>query len=272
MRHRARGHRAAVFACGRFAPRFPQMKQLALDLARVPAPTLDNFVAGRNAELVDQLRRLAADADAERFFYVWGPAGSGRSHLLEATVTAALAAGRGAAYCRSAHEVDAADCARDSVLLAVDDVDALDDRGQIDLFNIYNELRAGTGRLLAAGAAPPRSLALRADLVTRLTWGLVYQLHPLSDDDTLQALQHHASLRGFTLSDEAVHYLLHRFQRDMPSLLALIEALDRHSLEAKRPVTLALVRELVQRVLEARPAQRGGHDSQLTIHDSPDSK
>lgn len=248
------------------------MKQLALDFARVPAPTLDNFVVGRNAELVDQLRRLAAAGAAERFVYIWGPRGSGRSHLLKAVVTAAQAAGRSAAYCHCAGRVDVGDCAQGAELLAADDVDALDDQGQVALFNIYNELRSGSGRLLAAGAAPPRGLGLRADLVTRLTWGLVYQLHPLGDDETLQALQRHAAGRGFTLPAEACHYLLHRFQRDMPSLLTLLEALDRHSLETKRPVTLALVRDLVQRALEARSAPGREDDSRLTIHDSPDSK
>jgi len=124
-------------------------------------------------------------------------------------------------------------------------VERLDPAAQIALFNACNAIREQHGLLLASGNAPPAQLPLRQDLVTRLGWGLVYQVHGLSDDEKAQALKCRAAERGFALADDVCAYLLNRAPRDMSSLLALLEDLDRYSLEAKRPVSVALARELL---------------------------
>lgn len=230
------------------------MKQLALDFARRPQPTLDNFVAGRNGELLENLRRLAAGQARERFFTIWGRAGSGRSHLLKGITAAFQRAGAAAAYVacgpdtRLPEGLDRVDC------VALDDVDRLDEDGQVAAFDLYNALRERNGALVAGASAPPVQLRLREDLMTRLAWGLVYQAHALSDEDKARALADHAATRGWPLPREVSDYLLTRARRDMPSLLATLDALDRFSLETRRPVTVPLVREL----LDARdPGGRG---------------
>lgn len=219
-----------------------RMKQLALDIARPPAPALDNFVPGRNAELVVALYALANGASSEPFIYLWGEAGCGRTHLLQSVVSAARAEAR-PAYLFTAGEREFA--APDDSLCAVDDVHKLDDEAAIALFNLYNRLRAGRGALLASGNAAPAQLQLRADLKTRLAAGLVYQVHRLNEVEKVAALRRHAEARGFKLSDDVIGYLLRHVQRDLPSLLALLDALDRYSLASRRAITLPLVRELI---------------------------
>jgi len=221
------------------------MKQLALDFASPPRPTLDNFIVSRNGELLGNLRQLAARQARERFLTIWGRPGSGRSHLLKAVVAELQRVGAAAVYiaCRSdtrfGEGLKRMDC------VAIDDVERLDDEGQISAFDLYNALRENNGALAASAAAPPVQLTLRADLVTRLAWGLVYQLHGLTDESKAQALSEHAARRGFRLPREVCDYLLTRSQRDLPSLLATLEALDRYSLETRRPVTVPLARELL---------------------------
>lgn len=229
------------------------MKQLALDFARAPLPTLQNFVAGRNGELLQNLGRLATGSAGERLIYIWGAPGSGRSHLLKGAVAAVHATGASAAYVACAGETRFAEGIERMDCVAVDDVGQLDEDAQIALFNLYNALRERRGALLASGDAPPVQLKLRQDLVTRLGWGLVYQVHALSDEEKAQALKRHAAARGFQLPDEVCAYLLTRVQRDMTSLLAMLDALDRRSLEAKRPITVTLAREL----LHGAPAAQG---------------
>jgi len=216
------------------------MRQLALDIAPPPAPTLDNFVPGRNGELVAALRALAHGASRERFIYLWGDSGSGRSHLLRAVLEAARRNGRPAAW------FDPASGTPEDALVAADDVQSLAAEAQIGLFNLYNRIRDGSGALVASGDAAPAQLKLRADLVTRLGAGLVYQLHGLSDEEKAAALQRHAGARGLRFAPEVIAYLLRHSRRDMPSLLALLDALDRYSLETKRAITLPLLRELLQ--------------------------
>lgn len=120
----------------------------------------------------------------------------------------------------------------------------LDGAGQIALFNLYNCIREGTGVLLAAGAAAPARLDLRQDLVTRLGWGLVYQVHELTDQEKIDALQTHAQSKGMPVSREVIEYLLRHFRRDLPFLVAMLDELDRYALAAGRPMTVPLVREL----------------------------
>ena len=104
--------------------------------------------------------------------------------------------------------------------------------------------------MLAAGDQPPAQLVLRADLKSRLAWGLVYQLLPLNDADKARHLKALAGARGLLLSDDVVAYLLARLPRDMASLQAVMEVLDRYSLMRQRALTLPLVREaLAQEIL-----------------------
>lgn len=221
------------------------VKQLALDLAAPPAPVFDNFVAGRNAELLDRLRDLAAGA-RERMLYVWGESGSGRTHLLRATVAAQHRRGATAVYVACAAEPKLEDRLARADCVALDDIDRLEAPAQEAAFHLYNAVRERGGALVASGAAPPVQLALRGDLVTRLGWGLVYRLHPLSDAAKSQALADHAGALGFALPPEVRDYLLARVRRDLPSLLAVLDGLDRHSRETKRAVTVPLVREFIE--------------------------
>lgn len=218
------------------------MKQLLLDIAPPPAPTLDNFVPGRNGELVIALYALANGASHERFIYLWGAAGSGCSHLLHAALDAARRNGRRTAWFDAA--AVAFDAAED-IFSAVDDVHSLAAEAQIAMFNLYNRIRGGSGVLIASGNAPPAQLRLRADLVTRLASGLVYHVHGLNDDEKSAALRRHAEARGFRLAQEVTDYVLRHARRDMPSLLALLDALDLHSRETKRAITVPLLRELL---------------------------
>ena len=195
-------------------------RQLALPLSPPPAPTLDNFVPGANAELLARLRQLAAGELAESVLYLWGEPGSGRSHLLAASARAGLP--------------------------VADDVERLDEPRQVALFNAINAARDAGGTVLAAGNAPPAQLALREDLKSRLAWGLVYQVKPLTDAEKALTLHGEAARRGLKLSDEVVWYLLTHVRRDLHSLTALLEQIDRASLEQRRAVTLPLVRELIR--------------------------
>ena len=234
------------------------MQQLLLQLAPPPAPTLENFVPGRNGAALQALRDIARSAGGERFVYLWGGTGSGRSHLLRGLAQAARGGtgvylcgtpgGRMAADHRIALDdgIAAADGIAADNVIAVDNVPDLPAADQIELFNLYNRVRAGAGALVASGDAAPAQLALRDDLRSRLAWGLVFQLHPLSDEEKAGALRQHARGRALELPEDVVAYLLSHARRDMASLIGILDALDRYSLEQKRAVTLPLVKNALE--------------------------
>jgi DnaA family protein len=213
------------------------MRQLALDLAAPPAPTFGNFVAGRNAEALAHVRAAIAGG-GERFVYLWGEPGCGRTHLLKAA-----AAAQPASYvaCAAHSTFD-----EEIAVLAADNVERLGAEAQVALFNRYNALRERGGALIASGNVPPVQLPLRADLLTRLGWGLVIELHALTDAQKALALAAHAKARGFALPQEVSAYLLTHAPRDMGALFATLDALDRYSMETKRAVTVPLARDLLR--------------------------
>lgn len=216
------------------------MTQLLLGIAPQWQPTLDNFVIGRNLELHTALRHALASTGGERGFYVWGDAGGGKSHLLQAAVARAQDSGQSAVYASGAVP-DAAQ------VVAIDDVQALDDEAQIALFTLYNRLRESGGMLLVCGSVAPLHLQLRDDLRTRLGWGLVYQVHALNDEEKSQALHQHAVARGFELPGEVIQYLLRHGRRDLPYLLEVLDELDAHCLRLKkRAATVPLLKEIMR--------------------------
>lgn len=224
------------------------MSQLLLDIAPERQPSLDNFVVGRNPELLSALRHSLAGTASERCFYVWGETGSGKSHLLQACVRAALDMQHSANYAQGS--VPPRNMDMGAAVVAVDDVEKLDDAAQIQLFDLYNQMRDSGGMLLVSGKESPLHLKLRDDLRTRLGWGLVYQLHSLSDEEKAQALIQHAHARGFVLPAEVTQYLLRHGRRDLPSLMAVLDALDEHSLRLHRAPSVPLLKEILQHELK----------------------
>jgi DnaA family protein len=224
------------------------LRQLLLDLNAEPPRTFDNFVAGdSNLELLSRLRGLAA-ADTFDAIYLWGPAGSGRSHLLAATAQWA-ARQRPCLHLPGARVGGELSLPRGGLLI-VDDVDALDAQAQGALFRFFVAGAPGEQALLLAGLQPPLRLDLREDLRTRIGQTLVFEIKPLTDAHKSAALQQHAAQRGMRVDASVLQYLLHHCRRDMPALLAMLDALDQVSLERQRPPTLPLLREILQSALE----------------------
>jgi DnaA family protein len=222
-------------------------QQMLLDLKPEQPPTLDNFVVGTNAELLQRLRSLG-DARSFEALYIWGPPGCGKSHLLEAT--AATARGRRTLVLLKGSEAGAELTLAPGTLLVIDDVQALSGEAQVALFRAFNAARFLGLAVLLAGSEPPLRLELREDLRTRIGQTLIYEIQSLSDDEKAAALRRHAIERGMLMDPGVVHYLLRHGRRDLPSLMAMLNSLDRASLEQKRPPTLPLLRELMQTSLD----------------------
>lgn len=239
------------------------MTQLLLDLQPPQPPSLDNFIVGENREVLVRLRALAEPGCFDAL-YLWGEPGSGKSHLLSAVASLALRrrpalllSGRSAGDPgKSSGEADFH--APSGGLLVVDTVDDLDDAAQIALFRIFNTARMIGLGLLVAGRQPPLQLKLREDLRTRIGQMLIFEVKTLDDAQKADALRRHARERGFRVDESLLQYLLTHGRRDLPSLMAVLDHLDRATLERQRPATLPLLKEALQLQLipdahESRP-------------------
>ncbi|BET25244.1 DnaA regulatory inactivator Hda [Limnobacter thiooxidans] len=217
------------------------MQQLLLDVFTPPRPTLTNFLVGQNGQLVHELQQLIKLESLSPFMYVYGPAGCGKSHLLRgvaAEMGVNVVAGGNRFVFKPSEQA-----------LVIDNIDQLTPYSQVQLFNAFNSSLAENkpGKIILASEFPPAELKLRDDLRTRIEAGLCLRVQPLSDHEKHEALQSMAKSRGLQLSEEVIEYALRYFQRDMGSLMAVMDGLDRFSLEQQKPVSVNLLRHWMKR-------------------------
>lgn len=226
-------------------------QQLALAVQLNDEATFDDFCWAGNALLHQQLLPALAHPNA-RFLYIWGTAGSGKSHLLQACCHNASLLGRSTRYVPLAllQNWDPAvlDGMEDHALIAIDDINCIAGHPQWEeaLFHLYNRITQQQTTLLITASTPPLRLGLRlADLSSRLTSGLVMQLHELVDEDKIITLQARAQKRGFELPLSVGHYLVTHYARSMHDLYTIFEYLDNASLVAQRKLTIPFVKEVL---------------------------
>lgn len=217
------------------------MKQIPLAIGPEPQPTLDNFLPGANAAALDHVRALALPGAP---LYFWGPAGSGKTHLLRALAGRTQAAGLRVGW------FDAADAQPWAMqpgwaLVVIDRCEELDAQAQHAAFALFVEAATHGVQVAAAGRVPPVDLPLRDDLRTRLAWGHVFALHPLTETETRAALRREADRRGILLTDEVMDHLLRRFARDLANLMHLLDRLDEFALAQARRITVPLLRQML---------------------------
>ena len=220
--------------------------QIPLPLGPAPLRSFATFELGLNAAAVELLRGLVLPAAP---VYLWGPAGSGKTHLLHALASHCHAGGHVTGWFDAGQSIPWT-LQPDWALVVIDGCDRLQAAEQQAAFALFVEAATHGVQVAAAGRLPPVDLPLREDLRTRLGWGHVLALQPLPDEHTRAALRREAERRGFQLPDEVMDYLLTRFPRDLAHLMPLFDRLDEFALSLARPVTVPLLRRMLAETLE----------------------
>ena len=224
---------------------------------------LAGFYRAGNEELTRQLERLLdnpqGNSPGNAILYIWGESGSGKTHLLDACCAIANDLGRQGIYiCLGQHaqqinEID--DCVRVSgnAVICIDEIHAIvgSRQSQIKILSIYeaviqNSLIHNSSVLIVSGDAPPNKLGLELkDLESRLSYGSVYNIHPLSDQEKQNALKFSARARGFDLDEKVLAFIMSHYDRDTRALFTLLDKLDNASLRAQRKITVPFLKTLL---------------------------
>jgi DnaA family protein len=222
------------------------MKQLPLAIVPIAEPTFADFLPGPNAAALAQLQALAEAPASSTWapLYLWGAAGTGKTHLLQALRAAVQARGQPVG-CFDAASPQPWHWSPDWRWVIIDRCDMLDDVAQQAAFALFVEAASQAVQVAAAGRLPPVDLPLRDDLKSRLGWGHVLALQPLDDEHTRSVLRLQARQRGLQMPGEVLDYLLSRFPRNLTDLMRLLDALDAFALVHGRHITIPLVRALL---------------------------
>ena len=195
------------------------MDQLLLDIQTPKVKSFENFIIGDNSEAISIIKKFMTDKNLQ-FFYLWGVEGAGKSHL--------------------------SDVVKKDNIFVIEDIDIKNDIEQVEAFNIFNDCKENGKKLFITGANSPNNMGLRSDLASRLSWGLVYQIKPLTDSEKKLALLNHSKQKGMACEENIIEYCMKHLQRDLHFLIATLDALDNWSLKMKKPITIPLLKKLLK--------------------------
>lgn len=226
--------------------------QLTLGVGLKDDATFANFYSKKNAQLIATLKKSAAGA-GERIIYFYGTGGLGCTHLLQASCHEAKLHQLNAVYIPLKSSTDISPEIFDGLerlpLVCVDDIHRIAGKPAWEeaFFHAYNRILDAGSRLIVTANVAPKSLPLTLpDVISRLAWGVVYPLYPLTDEEKLHTLVMRAERRGMTLSEEVGRFILNHCPRHMSTLFAALDALDNVSLAAQRKLTIPFVKSVLQ--------------------------
>jgi DnaA family protein len=194
------------------------MDQLLLDIHPKIKKSFDNFITGQNKECINSLKDFISNSNVQ-FIYLWGEGSCGKTHLRLAV---------------ESHQIK-----------TIDDIHLADQNQQIEIFNLFNQFKEANKKLLITGADSPNNMNLIPELSSRLSWGLVYQIKSLTDNEKIMALKNYVNEKNIAISENVIDYCYRNLRRDLHSLMATFESLDHWSLKTKRPVTIPLLKDLI---------------------------
>ena len=210
-----------------------------------------SFLPGENQELLTLLNAISKKQEVHRL-YLWGESGIGKTHLLQAACKQASETDLQVAYIplkqleemspEILHDLGELD------LVCVDDIECV--AGHVEwqqgLTWLYNELRDNEHSIIISANISATNIALEVeDLKSRLAWDQVVKIKSSDDELKIEILKQKANARSFELSDEVIEFLIRRVDRDLGSLMELLDKIDHASLAAKRKITIPFVKELI---------------------------
>lgn len=195
------------------------MDQLLLNILPVPQKNFENFVAGKNIEIVSTLQAFNNDSESTQLIFLWGCAGSGKSHLINSLTN--------------------------NNIEKVEDIQNFNHDQNRHLFMLINDIKSQNKKLIiTCDRSPDELVGIDEDLHSRLKWGLVLNLSPLTDEDKYQIIKIKSQENGYHIEDKVINYCLRHLRRDLHTLINTFQALDEWSLKSKRAITINLIKDL----------------------------
>jgi DnaA family protein len=228
--------------------------QLSLPVSLPDDETFDSFLEADNEFAASYMKNFCHrdNENNKSLCYLFGSSGVGKSHLLFACCHQATLNGLQTVYLNM-HELK--EMPTEVIGDIVDyDVICIDNLHEIagkkawerTIFDLINQVleRNHQPRIIMSARASPLVVGFQLpDLVSRLTWGAVFQLASHSDESLCHIIQFRIEHRGLEASEECINFLLTRVDRELSNLMLIVDELDKKSLQAKRKLTIPFIKQ-----------------------------
>jgi len=232
-------------------PKNPQ--QLLLDIKLDESVSLENFIKCDSTDVaLNILSNIVKSSSISNSFLLWGKEGVGKSYLMHAlnrdflsqelnTAFIVLSDSRinEPAILQGLDQMDA---------VFIEDVNELGDSSDWEsaLFNLINQSLINKTKLIFSSNCVALDLQVTLkDLFSRLSAFTAVEIPEITEKEKIEALLQSAKRKGLTLEEKTVKYILTYTSRNLSDLLRLLSELDEFSLEKKKKLSPALVRELL---------------------------
>ena len=254
------------------------------DLAGVLDPkfSFDAFVVGKPNEFAYACARRVAEQPASAGFnplFLYGGVGLGKTHLMHAVglelarrdnvrppvvvyMSAEKFMYRFIAAIRAKSTMDFKESMRSVDVLMVDDVQFLigKDSTQEEFFHTFNALVDAGKQIVISADKSPTDLDVEHRLRTRLSCGMVADIHATTFELRVSILDAKAARAGVEVPRRVLEFLAHKITTNVRELEGALNRLLAHASLFGRAVTLESTQDVLRDVLKA-------HDRKVTIEE-----
>ena len=249
----------------------PAMPALPADLIADldPRYTFENFVVGKPNELAYAAARRVAETETPTFnpLFLYGGVGLGKTHLMHAIawhirknfparrviyLSAEKFMYQFVRALRFKDTVAFKDQFRSVDVLMIDDVQFISgkDTTQEEFFHTFNALVDRNRQVIISADKSPQDLdGMEERLRSRLGWGLVADLHPVTYELRLGILHAKAEKMGCGVPDKVMEFLAHKITSNVRELEGALNRIVAHAQLVGRTISLEMTQEVLADLL-----------------------
>ena len=234
-----------------------------------PQFTFDNFIVGKPNELAYAAAQRVAQSEVVSFnpLFLYGGVGLGKTHLMHAVawnikkrnpkknvvyLTAEKFMYQFIKALRFKNIMSFKEQFRSVDVLMIDDVQFIigKDNTQEEFFHTFNTLVDKKRQIIISADKSPADLeGLEDRLKSRLGWGLVADIHPLTYELRLGILQAKAEQKSMQLTSEVLEFLADKITNNVREMEGALNRLAVHASLQESEVTVDLVKDVLKDLL-----------------------
>jgi DnaA family protein len=226
------------------------LQQIPLRFEFQSNQNFSTFYHGDNEETIDHLQQFCHSSEQQ--IYLWGAAGTGKTHLLQATTQEVNKQSKSCFYFsfNNRYLTDPSMLAglESLDIICFDNIDHIAGNKEWEqaFFNFFNLHRDRNKQLILSSSCPPKYLGIElSDLKTRMSWGLTLKIKELSDEQQLNALIYKANSLGFEIPTQVGRYIMNHYASDLPSTWSLLKKIELATLSAKRKISIPFLKQIM---------------------------